>query len=113
MAAFHPLPTFGGCRIPAVMRAQSMTLMRMSLWVLLAGALAVSIGWIWLVVLSGFQIWRESNAAGLALQGAFLLSPLALLFGLKSSQGSFVRTTMIFAASWTVAVAMLVFFRAL
>jgi hypothetical protein len=86
--------------------------MRMSLWLLLAGALVVSVGWVWLVILSGFEIWRESNAAGLALQSAIVLLPLAVFLGLKNSKDSFTRTAAVFAVAWPVAIAGLLFFHA-
>ena len=45
-------------------------MMRASLWLLFAAATIVAMFWMMLVLASGFEVWRESNQAGLALQAA-------------------------------------------
>jgi uncharacterized membrane protein YGL010W len=92
------------------MNAPSVAVMRASLWLLFAAASAISLFWLMLVVFSAFQIWRDSNAAGLALQGALILFPVALIFGLMKSKDSLARTAAVFVLSWIVVVAATAFF---
>jgi hypothetical protein len=94
------------------MPANILPLMRMSLWVLLVAAALIALFWLMLVVGSGFTIWTtESNVAGLTLQTALLLSPAALYLGLKLSKHSVGLTAVLFAASWSIALAALITLR--
>lgn len=93
------------------MRVSIVPLMRMSLWLLLVAATSIALFWLMLVVVSGFSIWTtESSVAGLTLQAGFVLFPVALLFGLKLSKHSAGLTGALFAFSWSVAAAALIFF---
>ena len=86
------------------------TLMRASLWLLLAAASAVALFWLVLVVASDFSIWTtDSNAAGLTHQAALLLSPIGLLLALKQSRGSLWKTALLFGLAWSVVIGAAVF----
>ena len=93
------------------MQLDVVTMMRVSIWVLLLIATPVALFWLVLVLLSNFRIWtHESNIAGLALQSGLLLFPVALIFGLRQSKGSFSRTITLFCISWVVALTALAIF---
>ena len=79
--------------------------MRVSLWALLAATSAIALFWLMLVLMSGFEVWRESNSVGLSLQITLLLFPVALFVGLKKAARSFAGTAAIFLAGWIVAAA--------
>jgi hypothetical protein len=88
--------------------ANTIPLMRFSLWLLLLAAALVALFWLMLVVVSGFAIWTtESSVAGLTLQAGLLVSPVALFLGLKLSKHSVGFTVALFAFSWSVASAAL------
>lgn len=85
--------------------------MRLSLWLLFGVASLVALFWLMLVAASGFEIWlSESNAAGLSLQGALVLFPISLFFGLRQSNGSPRRTGALFVVGWSIAAAATFFF---
>jgi hypothetical protein len=77
---------------------------------LCAATLLISFSYGVLVLASRFEVWRESNKAGLTLQSATVLLPFAVILGLKNSKDSFTRTATVFAVAWTVPVAGLLFF---
>ncbi len=83
--------------------------MRASLWLLVAAASAISLFWLSLVLMSGFDIWRESNWAGLSLQAVVLLFPVALFTGLKKSMEKPTGTVVTFLVGWGVAGAAILF----
>ncbi len=85
------------------------SIMRISLWLLFAAATALGLFWLWLVVASGFEVWRESNAAGLSMQVTLLLYPVGLFAALKSSSASFTGTVATFLVGWTLASTALLF----
>jgi len=93
----------------AYMDTPALTAMRASLWLLFVAAAAISLFWIFLVLASGFGIWRESNAAGLSLQAALLLFPVGLYAALKKSAESLNGTIATFAGSWALAAAALLY----
>lgn len=67
--------------------------------------------WLILVVFSGFTVWSvDSNVAGLMLQTGLLLSPIALMLGLKLSKHSAGFTVALFALSWSATFAAWAFF---
>ena len=92
------------------MDTPSLTLMRASLWLLFVAASAIALFWIFLVLASGFGIWRGSNNGGLTLQVALLLYPVGLLVALRKSSASLSGTLATFAMGWSVVAAALLFF---
>lgn len=93
------------------MQTYAVTLLRMSVWAMLMAATLVASFWLMLVFVSGFDIWAtESNAAGLTLQAALIVFPVALFFGLKLSAGSFRRTVALFVTAWATALGALMLF---
>jgi len=84
--------------------------MRGSLWLLLATATLVSV-YYWLFnTMSGFAIWRESNALGVILQiGLFFVYPAVLFLALKKSSKSNIGTGATFALGWTAVAALMLF----
>ena len=93
------------------MLSHTVPLMRLSLWPLLVGVGLVALFWLTLVVFSGFTIWSvDSNVAGLTLQASLLLSPVALMLGLKLSKHSVGFTVALFALRWSATFAALAFF---
>lgn len=92
----------------ATVLANTVPLMRISLWLLLVAVALVALFWLMLVAVSGFTIWTtNSNVAGLTLQISLLASPVALFFGLKLSKHSVGLTVALFVFSWSVASAAL------
>lgn len=84
------------------MDSELTAVMRASLWLLMAAASALALFWLVLVAASDFSIWTtDSNAAGLTLQAALLLSPIGLLVALKQSRGSLWRTLLLFGLAWS------------
>ena len=95
------------------MNPVAITTMRASLWFLFSAASAISLFWLLLMLLSGFEIWRESNGVGLSLQAVMLLFPVALFVGLKKSSENPTGTVATFLVGWGVAAAALLFFKIL
>lgn len=125
MSVFHPKRTLSTnvrnrpiaviSRLSQISGMDSVTIkiMRASLWSLFAAASAVSIFWALLLLTSGFEIWRESNGAGLSIQTLLLVFPVALFAGLKKSADNSIGTVATFLVGWSAAVTALLFFNAL
>lgn len=84
-------------------------MMRASLWLLFAAAAIVAMFWMALVVLSSFEVWRESNWIGLTLQAALLLFPIGLLFAIRKLIASPSGTVVLFIAAWCLVASALLF----
>jgi uncharacterized membrane protein YGL010W len=92
------------------MDTPTFTVMRASLWLLFAGSTAISLSWMCLLLASGFEVWSDSNSAGLSLQAVLLLYPVGLFVALRKSSASLNGTVATFVGGWIVAVAALMFF---
>ena len=95
------------------MNSVAITTMRASLWFLFAAASTISLFWLLLVLMSGFEIWRESNEPGLSIQALLILFPAVLFVGLKKSADNPTGTVATFLVGWSLAAAALLFFNGL
>ena len=106
---FRPIADISVSRQISCVSDLPIKIMRASLWLLFVAATIVAMCWMMLVLVSGFEIWRESNWAGLALQAALLLFPVGLLFAVKRSIASQSGTVATFSAAWGLVFSALLF----
>ena len=85
------------------MDAPTIKIMRASLWLLFAAAACVATFWMVVVLASNFEVWRESNTAGVTLQAVLLLYPIVLLIAVRRSSASLPGTYTTFAIAWSLA----------